>query len=38
MPWRQLKLRRAYGERFDIEPTITEGEWALLAGRLESSV
>ena len=32
------RLRCAYGERFDIEPVITEGEWALLAGRLKSSV
>lgn len=32
------RLRRAYGESFDIEPVITEGEWALLAGRLKSSV
>lgn len=32
------RLRRAYGERFDLEPVTTEGEWALLAGRLKSSV
>lgn len=32
------RLRRAYGESFDIEPTITESEWTLLAGRLKSGV
>ena len=32
------QLREAYDESFDLEPVITEGEWALLAGRRKSGV